>query len=43
MAKFWSDLLFGLAFGVGFALAWAVIHLIIWLLSNARVPGPMGP
>jgi hypothetical protein len=41
MVKFWSDLLFGLAFGIGFALAWAVIQFVIFLLSHAQMPGPM--
>lgn len=40
MAKFCNDVLFGLAFGIGFALAWAVIQLLIWLLTHAQMNVP---
>ena len=36
--KFWNDLLFGLAFGIGFALAWAVIQFVVMLLGHAQLP-----
>lgn len=38
MQKFIADLLFGMAFGVGFILAYAVLRAIINFLSGAQVP-----
>ncbi len=38
MVKFVNDLLFGLAFGIGFSLAWAVIQAVASFLMHARPP-----
>jgi hypothetical protein len=36
--KFWNDILFGLAFGIGFLVAYAVIRAVVSLLSGAGLP-----
>jgi len=38
MQKFVSDFLFGLAFGCGLCVAYAVLQFIVSLLSHARPP-----
>ncbi len=38
MVKFVLDFLFGLAFGMGFLVAYALIKFIIMLLSGAGLP-----
>jgi hypothetical protein len=35
----WKNFCFGLFFGMGFALAWAVLHFIASLISGATLPG----
>ncbi len=35
MVKFWTDVLFGLAFGMGFFVAKAVLDLIAQLISRS--------
>jgi hypothetical protein len=39
MVKFAENFLFGLAFGCGFLVAYAVLKLIAYLLGNAGHPG----
>lgn len=41
MTKFVQDVLFGLAFGIGLSLAYALLMLIIWFLSFAAGHPPM--
>jgi hypothetical protein len=36
--KFWTDFCFGLAFGCGFLVAYAVLKLVVMLLSHAGLP-----
>lgn len=38
MAEFWKNILFGIAFGIGLLLAYAVLRVIINFLSGATVP-----
>jgi len=39
MPKFVENVLFGLAFGIGFMVAYAVCQLIVMLFSHAGLPG----
>lgn len=42
MAKFWADIKFGCAFGIGLILAFGVLRLILWLI-NMIASGAHGP
>jgi hypothetical protein len=37
-AKFVSDFLFGLAFGLGFVICYGLFHLLTMLLGGAHMP-----
>ena len=42
MVKFVQDFLFGLGFGCGFLVAYALLKLIVMLLSHAGLPANSG-